>query len=229
MSADIPGNDLKIRASQATQGFKDLKLTCKVTYANIKELKKISKDFSQRYEFKTSTLMYKSPDKLKMEGKLGLVKMKIVINGDRKAFVIPSVGYSKKENLKDKPARRQSDFDIGIFSDSLWDYYNINKIENEKGSNGPVYKITFHRDNSKGKRLVCWVDAEALKLHKLETYDKNGDMQVRYTYTRHIKAGSCIWLPMKIDIYNNNESHAATVEYEDVAVNTGISDSEFKI
>lgn len=229
LSADATGNDLKTRAAQATRGFRDLKLTCNVTYINLPELKKISKDFSQRYEFKTSTLMYKSPDKLKLEGKLGLVKMKMVINGDQKAFIIPAIRYSKKENIKDEPHKRQSDFDIGIFSDSLWNDYIVNKVENEKGSDCAMYKITFCRDNARMKKLICWVDADSLKLYRLETYGKNGDRQVKYIYSRHIRAGSCIWLPMKIDVYNSSNNHAATIEYDDVDINTGISDSEFKI
>lgn len=229
VSASVVGNDLKIRAAQSMREFKDLKLTCTVTYCNMAELKKISKDFTQRYEFKTSTVMFKSPDKMKMEGKLGMVKMRMVINGDQKAFIIPAIGYNKKENIKNKPHKRQSDFDMGIFSDTLWDDYIVNKIENERNGEGLVYKITFCRENAKEKKMICWVDAESLKLNKLEDYESNGARIVRYIYSSHKKFGNCIWLPMKIDIYNGEEKHGATIEYEDVNVNTGISDSEFKL
>lgn len=229
VSASVVGNDLKIRAEQATQGLKDLSLTCKVTYCNMQELKKVSKDFTQRYEIKTSTLMYKSPDKIKMEGKLGLIKMKMVINGDKKAFIIPAVGYNKKENIKNKPHKRQSDLDIGMFSDSLWRDYIVNKVEIEKGENGSVYKLTFCRENAKSRKMICWVDADSLKLLKQENFESDGRRIVRYVYSNHKRVDNCIWVPSKIDVYNNDEKLAGTIEYEDIEANTGISDSEFKL
>lgn len=228
LSANTLGDDIKVKVAQATQGYRDLKLTCIVKHANISELRKISADFSQRYEFKKTTLMYKSPDKLKIEGKLGMVKMKIVINGDQKALVIPSVRYSKKENIKNDPHKRQSDLDAGVFSDSFWNDYIVSKVENEKDSDCSMYKITFYRENAKEKKLICWVDVDSLKLYKLESFYTNGEKKVRYSFSRHIKAGNRIWVPMKMDIYNGEGKHAASVEYDDVEINTGITDSEFK-
>ena len=229
ISANAAGGELKARAAQAVQGLKDLKLTCKVTYCNMAELKKISGDFSKRYEFKTSTLMFKSPDKMKMEGKLGMVTMKMVINGDRKAFIIPAIGYHKKENIKGEPHKRQSDFDIGIFSDTLWSDYIVTDVERVKNGDGTEYRIVFRRANTKEKKQVCWVDAESLRLRKLENFESDGSLKTRFVYSDHKKLGNGVWLPMKIDIYNGEGKLAASTEYQDVSINTGISDSEFNL
>jgi outer membrane lipoprotein-sorting protein len=223
------GEDIKTKAASAVKGLKDLTLTCIVTYSNPKELKKISKDFSKRYEFKKSTIKYKSPDMFKMEGSLGLIKGRIVFNGDRKALVIPGIGVNKKDDLKKDPHKRQSDLDIGIFSDSLWKHYIVKNAETVPGANGAEYKITFVRSNAKSKNITCWVTSDTMKLRKLEKYESDGSMKSRFIYTDHKKINNSIWIPMKINIYNGNGKLAASTEYKDVKINTGISNSEFKL
>ncbi|MHB0999467.1 MAG: DUF4292 domain-containing protein [Armatimonadota bacterium] len=228
VSVASANTELKNKVAKATQGFNDISLTCKVTRANTAELKKISSDFSKRYEFKSSKVYFKSPDKMKMEGKLGMVKMAIIIDGDRKALLIPSLRYSKKENIKNEPHKRQSDFDIGIFTDSLWRDYLVTDVDTVKGSDGTAYKIVFVRDNAKDKKQICWVDADTFKLTKLERYESDGSMKVRFTYSDHKRIGS-VWVPENIDIYNADGKLAASTEYENITVNAGIPDSTFKM
>ena len=172
--------DIRSQISEATQGFKDITLTCKVLCADHTELKKIGKDFNKSYEFKSTTVQYKSPDKMKMEGKLGMVKARIVINGDRKATVIPAIHYSKKEDISDEPHKRQTDLDIGIITGSLWRDYIVLDTDTENSSGSAAYRITFIRENSKEKKHICWVDTKTLKLLKLEKYESDGSLKSRY-------------------------------------------------
>jgi len=221
--------DVKSAISQATRGFRDVTLTCKVLYANHAELKKIGKDFNKSYEFKSTTVRFKSPDKMKMEGKLGLIKAVVVINGDRKATILPAIHYSKKENIRDKPHKRQTDIDIGIVTGSLWQDYTVTSAVEERGANGPVYKITFVRENSHEKKHICWVDAKALKLLKVEKYESDGSLKSRYIYSKHSLIDGDIWVPGRIDVYNQDGKLAGTTTYENISINTGIPDSVFKI
>lgn len=221
--------DVRSQVTEATQGFKDITLNCKVLYADHAALKKIGKDFNKSYEFKSTTIQYKSPDKLKMEGKLGLLKARMVINGDRKATVIPAIHYSKKENIADEPHKRQSDLDIGIVTGSLWRDYIVLDTDSEKGSNDATYRITFIRENSREKKHVCWIDADTLKLLKLEKYESDGSLKSRYIFSKHSLVNGLIWVPCRIDVYNQIGKLAATTAYENIKLNTGIPDSEFKI
>ena len=217
--------DIRSRISKATKGFKDVTLTCRILYANHAELKKIGKDFAIQYEFKTATVRYKSPNKLKMEGKLGIVKAAVVINGDRK---LTRFIYSKRENIRDKPHKRQTDFDIGIISDSLWRDYIITGTATQKASETSVYKITFVRGNSRGKKHICWVDPKTLKLLKVEKYESDGTLKSKYIYSNHSLINGLIWVPGRVDVYNQDGKLAGTSVYENVKVNTGIPDSVFK-
>jgi hypothetical protein len=90
--------DVRGQVKAATKGLKDITLTAKVVYGNKKELSKIGKDFPKSYDFKTTTVKYKAPDKMKVEGKLGMVGVTIIINGCFKAYRVPALHISKKED-----------------------------------------------------------------------------------------------------------------------------------
>ncbi|MDH7481345.1 MAG: outer membrane lipoprotein-sorting protein [Armatimonadota bacterium] len=219
--------DIRAQVRQATQAFKDITLTCRVLYANVPELKKIGKDFPNSYEFKSTTIKYKAPDKMKIEGKLGLVTVAIVINGDIKSIRAPGLHISKKENIARQPHKRQGDLDIGIFTDQLWQDYVVTNVETEEGQNGKLYKIAFVRSNSKNKKLVLWAEPKTWKLLKLEKYEDDGTLKSRYIYSNHRRYGP-IWVPGHIDVYNRDGKLAGSTMYENIKVNSGIPDSEFK-
>ena len=225
IASSSTGSDIRSRICQATHGFKDITLTAKVIYANQNELKKIGKDFPKSYEFKSTTVRFKAPDKMKMEGKLGMVKASIVINGDRKATVIPSVHYSKKENIAGEPHKRQTDLDIGIVTGSLWQDYIVLDSDTE----GSTYKITFARENSRDNKHICWIDSKTLKLLKVEKYDSGGNLKSRYIYSKHSLIDGLVWVPGRADVYNCEGKLAGSTGYENIKVNTGIPDSVFKI
>ncbi len=220
--------DVKSRVSEATRGFRDVTLTANVLYTSLPELRKIDKDISKTYEFQTTTIYYKAPDKMKIEGKLGLVKVALTMNDHYKAISIPSLHYSKKEDITGKPHKRQTDFDIGILSDSLWKDYVVSDVDTVKDGSNEIYRITFERANSKKKRSVAYVDTDSLKLLKLESYANDGDLKSRSLYSNHTKVDG-IWVPQRVDLYSPSGKLAASTAYENIKVNTGLPDSLFKI
>jgi len=227
--AGLPAEaDIQSQVREATAGFRDVSLTARITYKNNAELDKVSTDFAKGYQLKTSTVTFKQPDKMKVEGKLGLFKVAMIINGDRKAFSIPSIHFTDRENIKGKPHQRQTDLDIGILTCSLWNDYIVTEATTEKGSDGEVYKLVFVRSNAKNKSIACWADAKTLKILKVDKYAVNGSMKSRYIYSNHREFNG-IWVPGKIDVYSQDGKLAATTVYDNIRVNTGVSDSAFKI
>jgi|GEM_PF-505507 len=220
--------DVRTEIRQATKDFRDITLTCKVLYANHAELRKIGKDFPKSYEFKTTTVRYKAPDKMKMEGKLGLVQVIVVINGDKKAVKVPSLHITKKENISKAPHKRQGDLDIGILTEQLWFDYIVTGVSIEQSSEGEVCKLSFVRSNARNKKMVLWADTKTWKLLKLEKYEDDGRLKSRYIYSNHKRVG-CIWVPCHVDVYNGDGKLAASTMYTDIRVNSGIPDSEFNI
>lgn len=220
--------DVRAQIREATKGFKDITLTCKVLYTNHAELRKIGKDFPKSYEFKTTVVRYKSPDKMKMEGKLGLVQVAVIINGNMKAIKVPSLHITKREDISKEPHKRQGDLDIGILTDQLWSDFIVLSVASENTSEGEFYRITFVRSNARNKKLVLWTEPKTWKLIKLEKYEDDGTLKSRYIYSNHKYVGG-VWVPGHIDVYNKDGKLAASTMYTDIRVNTGIPDSEFKI
>jgi outer membrane lipoprotein-sorting protein len=228
VSGSWASEDIHQRVSDATSGFRDLSLTARVVHTNPAALHKIGKDFSKNYDIKSTRLLYKCPDKMRLDGKIGLLNVVVVTNGDKKAFMIPSVHFRSTDNIKGQPHKRQSELDWGVLTGSLWNDYIVLSAESESVSSGDMYKIVFRRSNSVDKKLAVWADAKSLKLLKLEKYESDGSMKSKYIFSGH-KEYNHIWVPSRIDVYNEDNTLAATSACENVAVNSGISDSRFNI
>ncbi len=219
--------DVRSEIRNATKSFKDITLTAKVLYGNQKELAKIGKDFPKSYEFKTTTVRYKAPDKMRVEGKLGMVSVAIIMNGKHKAYRVPALHISKKEDCSKDPHKLQGDLDIGIVTEQLWVDYVVKDTDVEKTPTGNVYRITVVRPGAVRKQ-VCWVDAKTCKLLKMEKYEADGSLKSRMIFSKH-KEVAGIWVPTRVDVYNKDNKLAGTTEYQNIKVNTGIDDSVFKL
>lgn len=220
--------DIRGAIREATKGFKDITLTAKVVHGNQKELAKIGKDFARSYEVETTTIKYKAPDKMRVAGKLGMVGFAVVRNGNWKAYIVPALRIHKKEDCTKEPHQLQGDLDVGIVTEELWRDFVVQDAHVEKSSGGDLYKITFVRMNSKEKHLTCWVEAKGCKLLKLDKYESDGSMKSRCVFSKHKQVGG-VWVPLRIDVYNEDNKLAGTTEYSNIKVNSGIPDSEFKL
>ena len=220
--------DIRGAIREATKGFKDITLTAKVIHGNQKELAKIGKDFARSYEVETTAIKYKAPDKMRVAGKLGMVGFAVVRNGFWKAYIVPALHINKKTDCTKEPHQLQGDLDVGIVTEQLWRDFVIQDAHVEKSSNGDLYKITFIRWNSKEKQLTCWVEAKGCKLLKLDKYESDGSMKCRYIFSKHKEVGG-VWVPLRVDVYNEDNKLAGTTEYSNIKVNSGIPDSEFKL
>lgn len=223
------GVDLRSIVAQNTRSFRDISLTCRVTYANQAELRKIGKDFGKSYEFKTTRVYFKAPNKMKIEGKLGMIGAKIVMDGNRKATIIPALRISKKEDVSDEPHKRQTDLDLGIVTESLWRDYHVLSVSSERVGSRQVYRVVFIRDNAREKKHVAWIDGDYLKLLKIEKYESDGSLKARYLYSNHALVGNIVWVPRRVDVYSPDGKLAGTSVYENISVNTNIPDSEFAL
>jgi len=221
-------SSVKERISDSTSDFKDVVVHARVTYANAKALSEISKDMPRSYNVKSSTLSFKYPDKMRMEGRVSVIKAVMIINGDMKAIVIPGIHVISKRSIKGQPHMRQTELDLGILTRSLWNDYIVRSAEAEDSANGSVYKIVFVRSNALRRNLVVWADEKSLKMLKLEKHDEDGSMKVRYVFSDHHRVNG-IWVPGRIDVYNRQGKLGATSMYEDIRVNSGLPDSLFKI
>ncbi|MGC8862092.1 MAG: hypothetical protein ACP5R5_04855, partial [Armatimonadota bacterium] len=112
--------ELKARIEQATSGFKDITMVGVVTYKNKKAIARIDSNYARLYDFKSATVSFKDPDKLRMDGKLGMVKFEYIVNGWIKIVRAPTIRFTKREDFTGDPAKLQDAFDLGIVTPALW-------------------------------------------------------------------------------------------------------------
>ena len=88
-------------------------MTAAVTYKNKRALAKVEESFTRLYEFKTAKVTAKSPDKLKTEGRLGMLSFTYIVNNTTRIVRVPTIRVNKKDEYKNEPSKLQDLLDIG--------------------------------------------------------------------------------------------------------------------
>src|SRR5438552_13241051 len=89
--ADSPRlNDL------VTPELSDFQATVAVVKSDQSELEKINRDFGMAYRLKDLVMSYKEPNKLRMEGRIGV----LILNGSIRYYHIPQLRITKREDLR---------------------------------------------------------------------------------------------------------------------------------
>lgn len=220
-------NGLKTRLQQATSSFKDMKCNLNVLSSDQRELVKMGKVFAETYEFKKAKVVFKSPDSLKINGALGLVKVEFITTGNVRHIRIPSMRFKKREDITDEQEKRMSPLDVGVITDAIWQVYNIQLVRTEKSEdNSTVYVLKLQTAKSKKYQLI-WVDGKDFKLLRRDRMLENDTIKVRTMYSNHTNING-IWAPAKAEVYNGEGKLAATTETRDIAINTGVEPKEFE-
>jgi outer membrane lipoprotein-sorting protein len=203
----------------------DLQATVKVLMADQKELAKINRDFGMAYRLKDMVMRYKDPDKLRMEGRIGL----LIINGSTRFFKVPQLGYAKKDDLNGSPGKRLSLLDIGLLTRSGLADTESKFVRDETLNNVPVHVFDVaYRGDTTGHSLV-WVDPRTRAILKREWYNGEGKLRATFLYEnlREIKPG--LWIPTRLEVRNGEGTVAAVTAYSDLKVNQGLDDALFAI
>lgn len=220
-------SDLRARIRQATAGLKDMKATVVVTQSNRRELEKMGKVFAETYEFKKASVWFKSPDKLKMSGALGMMKVEFITAGNTRLIRIPSMRFTKREDISDSPQIHVTSLDIGVVSEGVWGIYKVKLLQTEKNDTGGSVHVLRLQAEKTGRSQVVWVDGATLKLLRRDKLHDTGRLLIRVDYSDH-KQIDGVWIPTKAEVYNGEKKIAAVTETRDIKINTGVDDKEFE-
>ena len=219
--------ELKVRVEKAAKGLVDLTMVGTVTYKNRKSMEKVDPAYGRLYEFKSANVLYKSPDKLRMEGKLGMVKFEYIINGGLKIIRVPNLRINKKENFTDDPAKLQRALDIGLVTPSVWQDRRVSIVEDAQALAAGEIKLRLYW--AKGDMIYhVWLDAENLWLKRFEKREAAGKLVVKVDYSSPQKIGGIIWMPTKTEVFGPDGEKAGASEMGDIKVNVGLADSLFE-
>ena len=95
-AAVISEADLKARIEAATKDLKDLGMTANVVEVDRRAMEKLDANYARMLELKSAKITLKLPDKVRVDGKLGMVRFEYIINGTIKISARRRSGSSRR-------------------------------------------------------------------------------------------------------------------------------------
>jgi outer membrane lipoprotein-sorting protein len=211
-------------------GLKSLSFTAVVGSAKQTELQKINKDFAQSYRFKSMQVYMKEPFKIRMETKVDDSDILMVINGPVRKLSIPKARLSQKLNLKDEPGKRQTAFDFGFVTPSLFDgYFQAEFVRTERATGHQIFDVTYVAGLADKSRHRVWIDPAKKMVTRRQWYANwGGHLMATFDYSEPVQLGG-VWIATTISVTNAEGKLAGTTTYKDVRVNPTLADSLFDV
>jgi outer membrane lipoprotein-sorting protein len=205
----------------------DATFTTRVLHADQRELAKINSDFGESYRFDSTTIRLKEPFKLRIDAKVQDTTLLYIENGPTQILRIPRIGVKSRTDLSQKPGRRQTAFDFGLLTPSLFDdFYSAQFVRMDRATGDPVFDIKYAanlRDNSRSR---IWIDPVHHVIARREWYGQDGHQQATFFYSEPENVDG-IWLPTRLEVKNTDNVTAGVTQYQSIKVNTGLSDDIF--
>jgi len=212
------------------QKLDDFTATGVVVKSNQRELEKVSKDFGFLYRFSKVLMRYKEPNKVRIEGSVEGTKGVYILNGSIQIVSVPKIRLSTRRDFGKSPGKRKSLVDMGLISDYYLTYANFRFVREGTVDGTPVavFDITYKdRDEDTSHHLV-YIDPKTKVIRKRDSYRQDGTLQAVYYYRDVEQVAPGIWFPTRIEVQNTDRKIAGTTRYENIKVNTGLSDSIFE-
>lgn len=197
------------------------------------ELRKIGKDYVEAYRLTSQEIECKEPDRVRFQGKRGILTVRAITNGNRRLFEatgIPLLKHRKVEDISQKPGKADTISDLGVVTpgwlarvQSEWV-----RAEEREGKTLQVFRWWYQADP--GFRHTIWVDPASRTVveHVYHHRDvKAPSFRKKLAYSDVLEAEG-VRIPTRVTIYNGEEREAAVMRYEKVRVNTGLPDKLFE-
>lgn len=226
-AAPVSEAELKARVESATKNLSDLTGTVVVLEKNKAALTKVEPSISRVYELQSASISFKVPDSIRVDSKLGMVKVSYISAGGMKIFRAPKVKIDKVDNYSGEPAKLQSPLDLGIVTPQLWQNRRVEIVDDpEAEANGEIkLKLCWLKGDMVN---LIWIDATNLWLKRFEKRDSRNNLLIRVVYSNPKNIGGVIWLPTRVDIYASDGAKAGSSELTDIKINTNLPDTLFK-
>lgn len=209
--------------------FSDATFTARVVKGDQEELSKISKDFGLSYRFKTVKAYLKEPLLMRLETSVDDTAITYIISNWVRYYKIPRARINTSENLNGKPGKLQTPLDYGIVSPALLDQlFTAKYVRTEREGGDHVFDLTYKKPKfTDTSRHRIWVDPQKRVITRRDWFGQDG-RQVGTFFYEDPKNLNGVWFPSKGTVRNMDGKVAGIIEYEKVAINSGLADSLFK-
>ena len=214
----------------AEPGLRDFSATAVVVQKNEDELRKIDPSFAQGYRFRESLIQYKEPLKLRVDSKAGWLAVRYVINGKRKSTQVPGLHLFKVKDIAGHPGEEQGMLESGIVTPGFLADSIASRFVGHQSLDGrrvPVFEF-WPTDESHSRHHFLWMDPEKRLVLRHDVENRSGGLKVRYMFKQPTQVAG-VWVPTRIEVYNAEGRLAAVTHCTHIRVNTGLSESLFRI
>jgi hypothetical protein len=215
--------------SYAQPGRRHVRATIVVEKKIDAALREIDDDEEKGYRIKRTHFSLKEPNKVRVEGKYGLINILYVINGDRK--LRSAMGVRKVKNIAQSPGERYTALEIGALTPALVEQLESRFLQWEAraGKKMPLFEVRFKGEPGGARPERILIDpATRVIVERSVMFRTRPQVRQRYVYTDPMKHAGDVWLPTRVELYSPTGKLAAVSRYESVSVNGGLPDSLFQ-
>jgi outer membrane lipoprotein-sorting protein len=139
---------------------------------------------------------------------------------------IPLVG-KRIQNVKGQPGQKQSLLDLGIFAkDWLTTDWEPHYLGTQKGLD--QYKLS-QRDTRNRSHEIISVNPKTFIIEQRKSYNGDDVFQKEIRFRNPVQVEPGIWVPTRIEIWNQYGKMAAVQTLQGTRVNAGVRDDLFEI
>jgi hypothetical protein len=210
--------------------LKDLTASIKVINRNDAELKKIGKGYVDVYKLSSQQLMAREPGQVRFQAKRGILGVRRITSGGQQLFEVPGLGHRKVDDVTKKPGKADSITDLGVITPSWLRKVNSQwlRTENRGGKTLHVFE-TSYKDDTAYRRTLVMDPATRTMVEVISEHRERSQpgFKKRFVFSAP-KQISGVWIPTRCDLYSPDNRLAASMQYDDIKVNTGLQDSLFR-
>lgn len=213
-------------ADFAQPALRDVTTSAKVLSKDERALKKIGKGFAEAYTLSNQQVVYREPMQVRFTGKKGLLTVRDITNGNRHLMEIRPI-HRRVDDLTKDPGKGHSITDLGVMTPSWVSSVEAQWLRSEVREGKSLHVFEYHPKSRPRARRTIWVDPETRVLVEQVTHQGKQGIKKRTVYSEPRQFNG-VWLPTVATIYNGEGQLAGKMRYENVQVNTGVSEGLFK-
>jgi hypothetical protein len=95
------------------------------------------------------------------------------------------------------------------------------------GRKVPVFEF-WYTDEAHSRHHFVWMDPAKKFVLRHDVNNRSGGLKMRFLFKQPSQVAG-VWVPRRIEVYNPEGRLAAVTQYTSIRVNTGLSESLFRI
>lgn len=206
--------------------LRDVTTSARVLAKDERALKKIGKGFAEAYTLSHQQVVYREPMQVRFTGKKGLLTIRDITNGTRHLMEIRPI-HRRVDDLTKDPGKGHSITDLGVMTPAWVSSVEARWLRSEVRDGKTLQVFEYHPKSRPRARRTIWVDPETRVLVEQVTHQGKQGIKKRTVYSEPRQFNG-VWLPTQATIYNGEGQLAGKMRYENVQVNSGVSEALFK-